>query len=93
MLTFLATVKEKVTQAFFVWAGMIFLAGAVFAMDGRIDQRVGQAIDDLEIRQINQKIEFYIMKENMAPQTVTPDDRVNRAVLEHQLKQKQEGTK
>ena len=87
MVKFLTSIKEKITQAFFVWAGMIFLAGAVFAMDGRIDQRVEIAIDQLEIRQINQKIEFLIMKQEMAPQSVTPDDRVNRAVLERQLEQ------
>ena len=90
MLTFLASIKDKITQAFFIWVGMVVLAGAVFAMDGRIDQRVEQAIDRFQIQQINNKIDFYIMKQELAPQSITPDDRVNRAVLERQLKQLRE---
>ena len=87
MIKFMTQIKDKITQAFFVWVGMIFLAGAVFAMDGRIDQRVEMAIDNLEVRQVNRKIEFLIMKQELAPQSITPDDRVNKLILEKQLKQ------
>ncbi|GAF72057.1 unnamed protein product [marine sediment metagenome] len=69
-----------------VLAGVV-LAGLAWGMDGRIDQRISIAIDEFDVRQINRKIEFYITKEQLAPQSVTADDRVNKAVLERQLQQ------
>ena len=79
--------NKYITQFVYTVVAMVVLAGLAWGVDGRIDQRVAGAIDNMEIRQINQKIEFLIMKEQLAPQSVTPDDRVNRAVLERQLEQ------
>ena len=81
--------KKYLMQFIYTAIGGVMLIGFAAAMDLRIDQRVQVAIDNLEIRQINQRIEFLIMKQEMAPASITPDDRVNRAVLERQLEQLQ----
>ena len=79
--------NKYITQFIYTVIAGVVLAGLAWGMDGRIDQRVAVAIDELQVRQINQKIDFYITKEQLAPRSVTPDDRVNRAVLERQLEQ------
>lgn len=63
----------------------VVCAGLVFAADQRIDQRVQVAIDELQVQTTEKQIQFYIMKEALAPDAITPDDRVNRQVLERQL--------
>ena len=65
----------------------VVCAGLVFAADQRIDQRVQTAIDSFQEQEIDRQIQFYITKEQLAPGSVTPDDRVNRQVLERQLEQ------
>ena len=65
----------------------VALAGLAFAADQRIDQRVQQAIGAFQQQEIERQIQFYVTKEELAPEAVTPDDRVNRVILERQLKQ------
>lgn len=70
--------------------GAIFTAvcaGLAFAADQRIDQRVQVAIGEFQQQEIERQIQFIIMKEAMAPEAVTMDDRVNKQVLERQLNQ------
>jgi hypothetical protein len=72
-------------------AGVMALLGIVnigllYAADKHIDERVQQAITGFQQQEIERQIEFYDTKEQLAPQSVTPDDRVHRKVLERQLK-------
>lgn len=72
-----------------IYAGIfgITVAGLSYAADQRIDERVSQAIENFQINEINRQIDFYVTKEVLSPESVTPDDRVNRKVLERQLNQ------
>ena len=64
----------------------LVIAGLAYAADQRIDQRIQFAIDDFQRQDIRRKIEFYIMKEEFAPEEMTSDDRINKKILERQLK-------
>jgi len=65
----------------------IICTGLVYAMDQRVDQRIQHAISAWQEQDVEQKIQFYIMKEELAPDAITPDDRVNKTILERQLEQ------
>ena len=69
----------------------IVIGGLAYAADQRIDQRVQFAIDDFQKQEIRRKIEFYIMKEEFAPNEITSDDRINKKILERQLKRLNDG--
>lgn len=72
-----------------IYAGIfgITVAGLSYAADEKIDRRVEGAIQDFERRQITRQIDFYDTKQELSPESITPDDRVNRKVLERQLRQ------
>jgi len=76
-----------------IYAGIltIFGSGLLYAADQRIDARVSKAINDFQRQEITRQIDFYDTKQELAPDTVTPDDRVNRKVLERQLRKLEGG--
>jgi len=63
----------------------VVMVGLAYAADKRIDERVGQAIDSYDERQINREIEQIILLENTAPDLVTARDRAEKKILEKQL--------
>lgn len=63
----------------------IALGGFGFAAEKHVYRVVDDRINQYDTRQIQRKIDFYIMKENFAPDKVTVDDKVNKQVLEKQL--------
>lgn len=65
----------------------VVCTGLVYAMDQRVDQRIQQAIGAWQEQDVEHRIHFYLMKQELAPESVTPDDRINQEILERQLKQ------
>ena len=65
----------------------IVLSGFAYAMDQRVDERVQDAIDSYDERQITRDIEQIILLEETAPDLVTARDKAERRILEKQLQQ------
>ena len=79
--------SDTIVKSLYGAAGVLMIAGLGFAADQRIDTRVQQAIGQFQQQEIERQIQFYITKSQLAPDKVTPDDNVNRQVLERQLQQ------
>ena len=67
----------------------IVMTGFAYAMDQRVDERVENAIDSYDERQITRDIEQIILLEETAPDLVTSRDKAERRILEKQLNQLQ----
>ncbi len=65
----------------------VVCAGLVFAADQRIDQRVQSAIQSFQEQELMRQQTFYITKGQLAPDKVTPDDKINLIVIEKQLEE------
>lgn len=63
----------------------IALTGFAYAMDKRVDERIQAAIDESNAQNIEQRIQFYIIKNETAG--LTGEDRINMQILERQLKE------
>jgi hypothetical protein len=61
----------------------IAFVGFAFAADQRIDTRVQAAINSFNEQQIENQLEFYIIKAEMSG--LTPEDKINQKILEKQL--------
>lgn len=80
-------IGDSIVKSIYGAVGVLVIAGLGYAADQRIDTRVQQAIGKFQEQEIERQIQFYITKDQLAPDSVTPDDKVNRQVLERQLKQ------
>ena len=75
--------KQHIIPVIYATIMAIAFSGLAYAMDQRIDNRVAVAIDEFKVQDIEQKIEFYIIKKEMTG--LSGEDRINKQILERQL--------
>ena len=69
-----------------VLAGAV-ISGLVYGADAHIDTRVQQAIDNFQVQQIQQDLTYFVYKREMAPDSMTADDKIKEKVLKRQLEE------